>query len=91
MTPRNSYRYDRAVTRKIIKRSIAKNKAIKEALEMETEINRAKWQQILSELAYMEPESEREKRAHEIFLAWTLTESPKAQRLKKIAPKKPNK
>lgn len=65
-------RYDRAVTRKIIRRSTAKNKAIREALEEETSLNRAKWEQILSELSAMEPASEREKRAAEIFLNYQL-------------------
>lgn len=65
-----SERYHRAVTKKIITRSIAKNAAIKKALEAETELNRAKWQALLSELAYLPADSEREIRAREMFTDW---------------------
>lgn len=65
-----SPRYNRAVTKKIITRSIAKKKAIGKALEAETELNRAKWENLLSELAHLEPVSEREKRATDLYVQW---------------------
>lgn len=86
-------RYDRAVTKKIIQRSTAKNRAIQKALEAETDLNRAKWEQILSELAGMESASEREKRALNLFLTWQLEKkevkeaAPKKQAVKKPAPR----
>lgn len=78
-------RYDRAVTRKIIQRSTAKNKAIAKALEAETDLNRAKWENLLSELAHLEPVTEREKRATELYVQWiqgkeTEKTSPKKKR-----------
>ncbi len=76
-------RYDRAVTKKIIKRSIAKNKALKQNLEAETDLNRAKWENLLSELAYLEPVSEREKRATELYVQWI-----QGKEIKKTSPKK---
>lgn len=63
-------RYDRAVTKKIIQQSIAKNKKIRQALEAETDLNRAKWENLLSELAHLEPVSEREKRATDLYVQW---------------------
>ena len=68
--PNKSVRYNRAVTKKIVTASIAKNKALKKNLEAETELNRAKWENLLSELAYLEPVGEREKRAIELYIQW---------------------
>jgi hypothetical protein len=76
-------RYDRAVTKKILTRSIAKNKALKQNLEAETELNRAKWENLLTELAYLEPVSEREKRATELYVQWI-----QGKEIKKTSPKK---
>lgn len=81
-------RYDRAVTKKILTRSIAKNKAIKKALEAETELNRAKWESLLSELAYLEPVSEREKRATDLYVQWIQGREIKKLPQKKAGEKK---
>jgi len=80
--PSKSARYNRAVTKKIVTASIAKNKALKKNLEAETALNRAKWENLLSELSYLEPASEREKRALTLYLDWL-----KGREIKKTSPK----
>lgn len=62
-------RYNRAVNRKIVTASIAKNRRLAEALAREKEAERAKWQALLIQLTSEIPDpSEREKRA---LLIWT--------------------
>lgn len=77
-------RYDRAVTKKIIQRSTAKNRAIRKKLESETDLNRAKWENLLSELAHLEPVSEREKRAIDLYVQWIQGKEKEKLPLKKV-------
>jgi hypothetical protein len=70
-------RYNRAVNRKIVTASIAKNRRLATVKAQETASERVKWEALLNQLiSEIEDPSEREKRAIEIWVAYDRSKNP---------------